>query len=89
MNKGLDALKEIVDFAIGDFTNNESKYQKDLELIEQALKALEIIKNKVVLIDVIIESEDANDYNDFVSISKDRHLTEEEYALLKEKLNEH
>lgn len=49
-------------------------------------KALEIIKRKVVLIDVLVDSENANDYNEFVSKSKDRHLTQEEYDLLKKVL---
>ena len=49
-------------------------------------QALEIIRNKVVLIDVFLESEDVNDYNEFYAKSKDRHLTQEEYDLLKEVL---
>lgn len=49
-------------------------------------RALEIIKRKVVLVDVLVESESANDYNEFVSKSEDRHLTQGEYDLLKEVL---
>lgn len=49
-------------------------------------RALEIIKRKVVLVDVLVESENANDYNEFVSKSIDRHLTQGEYDLLKEVL---
>lgn len=85
---GLEALEEIVDYAINEFTDNEKKYQKDLETIEKELRALDIIKNKIVLVDVFIESEDVNDYNEFVSKSKDRHLTQEEYDLLKEVLKD-
>lgn len=53
---------------------------------QKKLKALEIIKRKIVLIDVFVESENVNDYNEFVSKSKDRHLTQKEYYLLKEAL---
>lgn len=49
-------------------------------------RALEIIKRKVVLVDVLVESENTNDYNEFVSKSEDRHLTQGEYDLLKEVL---
>ena len=49
-------------------------------------RALEIIKRKVVLVDVLVESENANDYNEFVSKSIDRHLTQGEYDLLKKVL---
>ena len=57
-----------------------------LDTIEKELKALEIIRKKIVLIDVFIESKSANDYNEFVSKSKERHLTKKEYDLLKEVL---
>ena len=59
---------------------------RNIHDIDKKLEALEIIKKKIVLIDVFIESESANDYNEFVSKSKERHLTQEEYELLKEVL---
>lgn len=64
----------------------ETNFDLDFLEIEKELKALEIIKNKVVLIDVLVDSENANDYNEFVSKSKDRHLTQEDYDLLKKVL---
>ena len=99
MSKELEYFQEIikVDEEALTLANKEKNKKRDVMLhrhwfnqrknsIEKALKALDIIKNKIVLIDVIVDSENVNDYNDFVSKSKDRHLTQEEYDLLREVL---
>lgn len=49
--------------------------------IIKKLQALQIIKEKVVLIDVLFESETLQDYNDFKK--KKEQLTQEEFDLLK------
>ena len=75
MSKGLKALKEIVDYAIGTFTDHERKYQKDLEIVEKELKALEIIKENFT----ITEQRQVQHKNLW-------NLTQEEYDLLTEVL---
>ena len=80
MSKELDDFRKIRNL-LHPFENEET-----FNAIKKSLKALEIIKNKVVLIDVFLESEDVNDYNEFYGKSKDKHLTPEEYELLKEAL---
>ena len=77
--KDYEELKERIGF-------DPTVFKQDFETLMKEHKALEIIRNKVVLIDVFLESEDVNDYNEFYANSKDRHLTQEEYDLLKEVL---
>lgn len=90
MSKGLEALWEFR-LLTANYENQWSKgtvehFIKCADTIEKELKILEIIKEKVVLMDVLLVSEDANDYNDFYAKSTDKHLTEEEFRLLKEVL---
>ena len=86
MSKGLEALERLTTFC-GIYTEEQAQMVcKDIDTIEKLLKSLEIIKKIIVLIDVFIESKSANDYNEFVSKSKERHLTKKEYDLLKEVL---
>ena len=68
---GLEALKEIVCYAIGSFTEHEEKYQRYLETIEKELKDYYEIK------------EIAKHYR-FDDLDKDTHRTdtEEKYRLL-------
>lgn len=54
------------------------------EIIEKALKALEIIKNKEVNVFVLLHSGNLKIYNDIVE--DNRKLTQEKYDLLKEAL---
>lgn len=83
MSEGLEALKEIVDYAIGNFTDNESKYQKDLEIIEKELRVLEAIKEK----GVITHQECVDDNKLFIQIMTcNIVLTKGEYNLLQEVL---
>ena len=54
------------------------------EIIEKALKALEIIKKKEVNVFVLLHSGNLKIYNDIVE--DNRKLTQEKYDLLKEAL---
>ncbi len=75
MSKGLEALEKV----------NHPTCEADIEcfdIIEKSLKALEIIKEKIVLVDVLFDTDTLEDYNDFKS--KQEQLTQEEYDLLKE-----
>ena len=66
-----DCINEIIEKTVDECLINENK-----------LKALEIIKDKIVLIDVLFDTDTLEDYNDFKS--KQEQLTQEEYDLLKE-----
>jgi len=89
MNKSLEALERIVGCSI--IESHTQKWQKDYYTIEEELRALEIIKNKKVdvdLLDTIIKDENQIDklrsYN-YWQIDKNK-LTQEEFDLLKEVL---
>ena len=56
------------------------------EVIEKSLKALEIIKEKEVNMQVFNQCEDVETYNKVYIKQKDRQLTQEEFNLLKEVL---
>ena len=56
------------------------------EVIEKSLKALEIIKEKEVNMQVFNQCEDVETYNKVYIKQKDRQLTQEEFNLLKEGL---
>lgn len=94
MSKGLEALEEIkeseqfIEFQgtygsepeyilVGEF------FEEELETIEKELKAFEIIKSKGIDIDLLKYHKDLEHYN-FSLRGKFRHLTQEEYDLLKE-----
>lgn len=89
MGKGLEALKQYRNQQTG-----VNVYADDcLDIIEQELKAFEIIKEKRVDIDALIsfiaiKPKNALEvYNHFVQASPDsRHLTRKEFDLLKEYL---
>ena len=78
MSKELEALEKIVD------TYYIDNMDKEISIIEKALKALEIIKNKQVNVFVLLHSGNLKIYNDIVE--DDRKLTQEKYELLKEVL---
>lgn len=92
MSKGLEALKELLEYV--NFENrHDSKSEKavsNFDIIEKELKALEIIKNKKVayLFMWLIEKHNKKCalrlYNE--PCEEDRKITEEEYDLLKEVL---
>ena len=85
MSKELEALERL--FCAGrldlDYVLN-GKQNQDYKIIEKALKALEIIKNKEVNVFVLLHSGNLKIYNDIVE--DNRKLTQEKYDLLKEAL---
>lgn len=75
MSKGLEALKEVVDYSIVKFADSESKYQKDLEIIEKELeeaednkKMLDIFKNALIVEYKPFSVEVQEESEDFVSL---------------------
>lgn len=91
MSKGLEALKAIrnVEVCIGNDLNTATKlfeidheYDKAFEIIEKELKALVIIKEKDVNIDLLRKCPYIEFYNK--KVNKYRQLTKEEYDLLSE-----
>jgi hypothetical protein len=91
MNKELtplDVLKQLKDFVYELELGNVDKLfvSGSFEIIETALKALQIIKEKRVDIDLLICATDSvKDYNDKIGYQK-HFLSEEEYNSLKEVL---
>ena len=89
MNKGLEALKFVKELphanggVVGNYTNK-------WDIIENHLKALEIIKNKQIDVWLFNSNDNFNDYNWAIELcyhrekASDYYLTEEEYELLKE-----
>ena len=70
-----------------------SKYNSKLELENKALKALNIIKEKIVDVEYIMTCFDDKkggfkEYNAYVGHDEDISLSQEEYDLLKEVLKE-
>ena len=70
-----------------------SKYNSKLELENKASKALNIIKEKIVDIDYILtcfddEKGGFKEYNSYVGHDEDKELSQEEYDLLKEVLED-
>ena len=75
------------------FRNISNDYCEEFEIIEKELKALEIIKTKNVDIDYIKtcfydKKGGFKEYNAYVGHDEDKELTQEEYDLLKEVLEE-
>lgn len=79
MSKGLEALQDIKSKPF-----SWEKLKDSLGFIEKELKALEITKNKRVIVGRLIFSKDLWEYNNYVSY--DMELTQEEYELLREVL---
>ena len=77
MSKGLEFLKTII-------TTDELKPQ--LEQVKKELKALKIIKNKEVNMQVFNQCEDVETYNYVYKKQEERQLIKEEFELLKEVL---
>ena len=83
--KGLEALKDIKDICSGMTTI----FDDDLETIEKELKALEIIKEKKMNVELLLlELTMYKDYEEYKDIAyfNNRSLTRKEYDLLKEVL---
>lgn len=82
MSKGLRALKRIKDFLV----LNTKHWKQDVSYIEKELKVLEIIKEKKVNTQALIEMS-LREYNDFCNyVWITPILTQEEYDLLREVL---
>ena len=88
MTKELKALNRIKDF----MSANAIHWKQDIGMIETALKALEIIKDKMVIPVYIMNAENVEEYNrqlKQITFKKDyevRKLTKEQFDLLKEVL---
>lgn len=81
--KGLEALERL-----GRFRNEDGMFaflSKDYFLIKREIKALEIIKNKLVDIDYLI-AVNIEDYNE--GLRSSCKITKEEYQLLMEVLKD-
>lgn len=84
MNKGLEALntiRHIHDMECGE----DESINKDFDIIEKELKALEIIKNKDVDVEYFKIKKDKGSLEDY-NVRLYDELTQEEYDLLKEVL---
>lgn len=77
MSKGLKLVEELKQYIYP-----ESKIYKKLSIIEKELKALEILKEKLIDINWLNGCEELGDYNDL----NEPTLEQEEYNLLKEVL---
>ena len=82
--KGLEAFEEIK-IVMTKLFGGVERSEKALNTIEKELKALEIIKNKLVSLFHLAYTDTKEAYNDLVS-EHYRELTKEEYDLLKEVL---
>jgi thiamine monophosphate synthase len=93
MSKGLEALESL---ETEYYTKNGVRFlefrddDERLDTIEKELKALEIIKEKDVDIYIFQRCETVDKYNSRVIhiVGETRELTQEEYDLLKEVLND-
>lgn len=97
MSKELEALKRSKTYfennCVNDWEyNDDFNYKNDLDIIETALKALEIIKEKRVAINILYMSSSAYVYNELYEVviipsgkepKWEYKLTQEEYDLLK------
>ena len=80
MSKALEALERIEN----EYSIYEAVfYKEDFEQVRKELKALEIIKEKEVNMQVFNQCEDVETYNKVYIKQKDRQLTQEEFNLLK------
>ena len=91
MSKELEALECLECLYCNPYDYRGSDRAKDYSTIKQALlkdekehKALEIIKEKEVNMQVFNQCEDVETYNKVYIKQKDRQLTQEEFSLLKE-----
>lgn len=84
MSKSLEALDILINsLEAYDYTAKVS-YEGEYLAIKKELKALEIIKNKLVRVRTLIHSPNLDVYN--ALLEKRLQLTQEEYDLLKEVL---
>ena len=81
---GLEALKQVKNFLGYNYCSVD--LPNELEVIEKSLKALEIIKEKLVDVSLIKKYDFVADYNSAVWIAGRPKLVKEEFNLLKEVL---
>lgn len=83
MNKGLEALKRMYFHSLD---LDLSITSDDYDIIEKALKALEIIKEKSVNVFYLKNTNSAEEYNIGLDLAKAWRLTQGEFDLLKKVL---
>ena len=90
MSKGLEALEELKQelLEVVDYLDKKDvSYLAPIHHIEKELKALEIIKKKVIVIPFLILHLSSNDLNGYNKAMDKKHkLTQEEFDLVKEVL---
>lgn len=87
--EAFEIIKNAPTIYVGCGSNIYTRFPIECKLIETALKALEIIKEKQVDVAMILSCEDADDYNrwcDSGASWSNEHITQQEYAILKEVL---
>ena len=85
MSKGLEALKRISDNTnVVDYLIGQGGFEKDYHIIEQELKALQLIKEKCVV--SFAKSNNADDFGEtrYINNNYRKKVSDEEYDLLKE-----
>ena len=85
MSKGLEALKSLFDTMAFAFL--ESNTMKDLKIIEKELKALEIIKNRLIDMHDLLVYDTYSSFNQRRTLKGLTPISKEEYNLSKEILN--
>ena len=83
MSKGLKALEKLANYKCSSMSEKiECK-----EIIEKELKALEIIKEKRVDVELLMKTESAKDYNKYSkNVNQSHNLGQRQYDFLKEVL---
>lgn len=88
MSKELSPLEALylidTKFVHKEWNNKPRETEKCFDIVETALKALEIIKKKRVNVQALFYSSSCDDYNKHYNHYED--LTQEEYELLKDVL---
>ncbi len=91
-NKGLEALKELKDYAIitGRYTNHLDTIEKELKAKEESDKKLEIVKNKIIPLINFTMIKKSGEKTTYYTVgdnwNEDLYISQEEYDSLKERL---
>ena len=86
--KALERIKNAPTIYVGLASDIYTRYSFECNEIEKALKALEIIKEKGIILQFIKETYTVEQYNAGVFGTLVKPLTQEEYDLLKEIFDE-
>ncbi len=81
MNDGLLALKRLKGEGRGNGIYDEIDIDQDFDRAEYYLQALDIVKDKKINVDRLLNCDTAFQYNFGIS-KKERHLTQEEFGHL-------